>query len=88
MLLSRDLKRNSGELAAVASLVVAGYLLNMYWTIVPAFPRGGFIAHVVNACAVVAFGGLWLALCCWRLGRLRGRQVRARQVASGGFQDG
>jgi hypothetical protein len=82
MLLSRDLKRSPGRLAAVASLLVAAYGLNMYWTIVPAFPPGQPVAHLVSVCAVVGLGGLWLALCCWRLGRLSGRRPRAQELPS------
>ena len=82
MLLSRDLKRTPGKLAAIASLLVAAYGLNMYWTVVPAFPVPQPKSHIVNVCAIAALGGLWIALCCWRLGRLGGRRPRTREIAS------
>ncbi len=82
MLLSRDLKRTPLRLAAVASLLVVGYAVNMYWTIVPAFPLGEPAVHQANAGAVVGLGGLCGALYFWRLGRLGGRRARSREEAA------
>ncbi|MEX0610979.1 MAG: hypothetical protein WD229_02560, partial [Pirellulales bacterium] len=73
MLLSRDLKRTPGQLAAIASLVAAGYGLNMYWTIVPAYPRGHLASHLANVGAMMGLVGVWLAFYWWRLARLAGR---------------
>ena len=81
-LLSRDLKRHPRELAAVASLLVAGYGLNMYWTIVPAFPSGPLTGHLANVGAVVGLGGLWFAWYGWQLGRLGAGRRRADKRVS------
>jgi hypothetical protein len=80
LLLSRNLKRRS-TLAAIASLLVVGYLLNMYWTIVPAFPPVDSAGHVACILAMVAGGGLWLALCSWNASRLGTRRPRPRELA-------
>jgi hypothetical protein len=80
MLLSRDVKRATGRLAAVAGVVLIGYVLNMYWTIVPAFRTAPEI-HLTNAIALVGLGVVWLALFGWRARRLSVRR-KSRRVAN------
>jgi hypothetical protein len=70
MLLSRDVKRQPGRLAAVAALVLAGYVLHMFWNIVPALPTGGRTVQLAMLGAVVSTGGLWTMLFGWGLGRI------------------
>ena len=71
VLLSRDLKRNVGRLAVVATILLVGYALNMYWTIVPAFPvRRTAAGTSANVGALIGLGGLWLAFYCWHFGRM------------------
>jgi hypothetical protein len=70
ILLSRDFKRNIRRLAGVAMLVLAGYGLNMYWTIVPALNPVEAADHVANVGALMVLAGLWSALNSWQLGRL------------------
>jgi hypothetical protein len=82
MLLSRDLKRTPRPLAGIASLLLAGYALNMYWTIVPAFPPGNLADHLANMAAVVGVGGLCLALYSWNFSRLSGARPRRRDSAA------
>jgi hypothetical protein len=81
MLLSRDVKREPRRLAGVGRIILAGYVLNMYWTIVPAFPAARPVTHLVNAAAVLVFGGLWLALFGWRLQRVYARRREPREHA-------
>jgi hypothetical protein len=69
-LLSRDAKREPGKLMNVAALVLAGYVLNMFWIIVPAFPTAEVRTLVAMLGAAVGLAGLWLAVYGWRLGRL------------------
>ncbi len=71
MLLSRNFKRNIRQLAIVAAVVLAGYSLNMYWMFVPALAPASFVHSMANAGALMAVGGVWLALYWWQIGRLR-----------------
>jgi hypothetical protein len=80
LLLARDLKRSARRLAAVTMLLVAAYVLNMYWTIVPAFPASGFVTHVANGAALMAIGGLFLAFYVWQVTRLNANRT-ANQVS-------
>jgi hypothetical protein len=69
LLLMRDVKRNPQALAAVSGLILIAHLVYQFQQILPAFDVPTF-AHWVNAAAVVAIGGLWLADFLWELGRL------------------
>jgi hypothetical protein len=61
LLLSRSLKRRKRTLAAVALALLAARFADMFWMIAPAFePRVAL--HWLDVTAVVAIGGLWLAL--------------------------
>ncbi len=63
MLLSREGKRRAKYLLVVASIALAAFAMNMAWTIVPAF-SATWRTVALNACALVAISGLWLALYC------------------------
>jgi hypothetical protein len=76
ILLSRDVKRAPGQLAKVAVVVLAGYVLNIYWTIVPAFGTAGVMSHVVNAITLLVFVGVWFGMFSWRVGRINARHLR------------
>lgn len=69
-LLLHDVKRNTRRLAIVATLLLVGYALNMFWTIAPAFPSAGRAEYVASAGAVMGTPGLWFALYCWQAGRM------------------
>jgi hypothetical protein len=69
-LLSRDAKQNIRRLAGIALLVLVGYGLNMYWTIVPAFHPVGATNHAANVGVLMTLAGLWSALNSWQLGRV------------------
>ncbi|MCI0333202.1 MAG: hypothetical protein L0228_08275 [Planctomycetes bacterium] len=70
ILLSRDVKQNIWPLAVVAMIVLVGYGLNMYWTVVPAFQPVNTEELLASAGAMLTLGGLWSALNAWQLGRL------------------
>jgi hypothetical protein len=62
LLLFRVMKQNVARLAAIAALIFAGNIVEVYWTIEPAFFRNGVHVHWLDAAAMVGLGGVWLAL--------------------------
>jgi hypothetical protein len=70
LLLSRDVKQSIWMLALVAMIVVTGYGLNMYWTIVPAFRPIEPGDHLAAISGLIAVGGFWSAVNSWQLGRI------------------
>jgi hypothetical protein len=69
-LLSRDTKRNIWQLAMVAMIAMAGYGVNMYWTIVPALRPMDPGDQLAAASGLLAIGGLWSAINSWQLARI------------------
>jgi hypothetical protein len=67
ILLSRNLKRNARRLAAVALIVLAARLLDLFWLVTPAFSPEHFSIHWMDAAAVFGIGGLWLSYFVWQL---------------------
>jgi hypothetical protein len=69
LLLSRDLKRNLGALAAVAAFMFVMRLVDLFWIVAPdlAGHHGAEAAdshltvHLLDVASVIALGGLWLA---------------------------
>lgn len=70
ILLSRDVKQTIWPLAGVAVIVLIGYGLNMYWTIVPAFKPIDSADHLANLSGLLTVAGLWSAINSWQLGRV------------------
>ena len=66
-LLSRDLKRNPRRLVLVAMLIILMRAVDLLWMLAPAFGHGRWV--VVDVIALIGFGGLWLALFTWQLGK-------------------
>lgn len=61
LLLSRQLKKDAGKLAAVAAFVLVMRWIDIYWQAAPAFHEShGF--HWLDLAAPVAIGGLWTSL--------------------------
>ncbi len=81
-LLSRDRKRSIRQLAILGIIQLLAYGLNMYWTLVPAFPTVGTAEHVAYISGIIAFGGLWLALYFFGLDRLFARALHHRADAT------
>ena len=61
LLLSRNTKRDSRTLAAVAAAILFMHWLDILWMIVPSFYPARFHFHWLDIAAPVAIGGLWLA---------------------------
>ncbi len=72
LLLSRELKRRTGQLIAVALLVLVMRFTDLFWLVAPQFHRQGIRFHWLDLAAVVAIGGIWLAFFVWQL---RGRPL-------------
>jgi hypothetical protein len=70
LLLSRDVKQSVWPLAVVAMIVLVGYGLNLYWTLVPAFHPLEAGDHLACISGLLAVGGLWSALNSWQLSRV------------------
>jgi hypothetical protein len=67
LLLFRALKRNRRTLAAIAALLIAMRLIDVFWLVEPPFQPGGPSVDWLDLFAVVGFGGLWLAVFSWQL---------------------
>jgi hypothetical protein len=66
-LLSRDLKRDPSRLMLVALLVIVMRMVDLLWMLVPAFHGHTWVW--LDAMALIGFGGLWLGLFAWQLGK-------------------
>jgi hypothetical protein len=66
-LLSRDLKRNPRRLVIIAMLIIAMRAVDLLWMLAPAFGHRRWI--LVDVVALLGFGGLWLAVFTWQLGK-------------------
>jgi hypothetical protein len=76
MLLSRRVKRDPKLLRAVAALVLAGNLINVYWLTVPPYYPHPAEFPWPDLVPFVGVGALWLTAFLWLLGRLRLRAAR------------
>jgi hypothetical protein len=61
LLLSRNTKRNSRTLAAVAGAILFMHWLDILWMVAPSFYPARFHIHGLDIAAPMAIGGLWLA---------------------------
>ena len=61
-MLFRPIKRNAKALGLVCLLVLVGAWLDALWLVAPSLRHGGFSVHWLDIAALVAEGGLWLAL--------------------------
>jgi hypothetical protein len=73
MLLSRDVKRDPGQLRLVALILLSMYAAHLYWMIIPAFPYQGTTGYLLNVAAFAAVCGVWLALFSWLTNRYLAR---------------
>ena len=72
LLLSRSVKQKAQALCAIAALVVAMQLLEMWWFIAPTFYPDGLVLHWTTVLAPVGIGGIWFGMF---LGQLQGRPL-------------
>jgi hypothetical protein len=61
LLLSRNLKRNVGQLAMVASLLIAMRMVDIFWHVEPALHPHEFDLSWVHFAVIAGIGGLWMA---------------------------
>ena len=66
-LLSRGIKRNPRSLAMIAALIIVMRMIDLLWLLGPAFHHRKWI--VMDVVALIGFGGLWLVLFTWQLGK-------------------
>ena len=69
LLLMRTVKRSASLLAGLAAALLVMRLVDLLWTVVPAFEPRGLRLHWIDLAAPVGLGGLWVALFLGRLGR-------------------
>jgi len=62
LLLSRDLKRRAGLLAALAGLVIVMRVIDLFWLVAPEFRRQGLMVSWFDPVTVIGICGVWLAL--------------------------
>jgi hypothetical protein len=60
LLLSREIKENPRQLAAVALLVLGMRYLDLFWWIEPAFEDGVSFYFLVDIAALIGLGGIWI----------------------------
>jgi hypothetical protein len=68
-LLSRSLKRNAGKLVIVAVLILVMRLVDLFWTITPAFSGEHFHLSWMDIVAPIGMGGIWLTVFARALSR-------------------
>ncbi|MGE0132595.1 MAG: hypothetical protein AB7U82_31305 [Blastocatellales bacterium] len=62
LLLSRDLKRRAGLLAALAGLVIVMRVIDLFWLVAPEFRSQGLTIDWFDPVTVIGLCGVWLAL--------------------------
>lgn len=62
LLLSQNVKRNPRVVAKIAFWILAMRIVDLAWTVGPAFRHEGSGLHVLDFVMVLGMGGLWLAL--------------------------
>ncbi|MGH8713191.1 MAG: hypothetical protein ACREYB_04190 [Casimicrobiaceae bacterium] len=62
VLLSRRAKRAPQTLGTLAAVLLAAHLVDAFWLVTPAFRTAGLAVYWSDAVAVLALGGIWLAL--------------------------
>jgi hypothetical protein len=67
VLLSRDVKRRAGTLAAVALFVLLLRFIDVFWLVTPAFSPAAFAVHWMDIVTPVGVGGIWLWVFVWQL---------------------
>jgi hypothetical protein len=85
-MLFRAVKRNRTALAAVCALVLFGQWLDCVWLTAPSLRSEGFAPHWLDFAALVAEGGLWLALVAAIVDRMPAREpvTRAPEASAHG----
>lgn len=66
-LLSRDLKRDPRKLVIVALLILVMRMIDLLWMISPAWEGHNWVW--LDVIALLGFGGIWLGIFSWQLGK-------------------
>jgi hypothetical protein len=70
LLLFRNVKRKTRSLLIVALLILLRRLVDLYWTILPAFGGGKIHLSWMDVALPLGMGGIWLAYFLWQLQRM------------------
>ena len=68
LLLSRDLKRNSGKLRVIAVWILLARLADYYWHVMPELHRNGLTVTLLDVALPLALGGIFISLFVAQLG--------------------
>ena len=68
-LLSRSVKRDPSKLVIIALLVLVMRVIDLGWTLIPAFTKEHFHLSWMDIVSPIAIGGLWLSFFFWQLGK-------------------
>ena len=68
LLLSRDLKKNSGKLRVIAAWILTARLADYYWHVMPELHHGGFTVSLLDVALPLALGGIFISLFVAQLG--------------------
>lgn len=68
-LLSRSVKRDPSKLVIIALLVLVMRVIDLGWTLIPAFTKEHFHLSWMDIVSPFAIGGLWLGFFFWQLGK-------------------
>lgn len=68
LLLSRDLKKNSGKLRVIATWILAARLADYYWHVMPELHHDGFTVSLLDVALPLALGGIFISLFVAQLG--------------------
>jgi hypothetical protein len=68
-LLSRGLKRDPRKLVLVALLIIVMRMIDLIWMLAPAFEGSNWKWIGLDVLALLGFGGVWLAIFSWQLGK-------------------
>jgi hypothetical protein len=67
LLLASDIKRHMQRLAMIAAGILCMHLVDVYWTVTPAFYPQGPSFHWLDVATVMGIGGMWMTIFIWQL---------------------
>jgi hypothetical protein len=68
LLLSRDLKKNSGKLRVIATWILFARLADYYWHVAPELHKGGMSISLLDVALPLALGGIFISMFVTQLG--------------------
>ncbi len=70
LLLFRSVKKNTRSILIVAALILLMRLVDMYWTVLPAFGGGQIRLSWMDVALPLGMGGVWFAYFLWQIERM------------------